>query len=550
LDSLAGEFVDASLRLLAPGGRFVEMGKADVRDAEQVARDHNGVTYRAFDLMSAGPDRIRQMLVELMELFESGALTPLPTTTWDVTHVTDALRHVRGARHVGKVVVTMPPPLGGAGTALITGGTGALGRLVARHLVTEHNVRHLVLTSRRGPQAADADAITAELRGLGAEVRLDACDVADRRQLAALLDTIPADHPLTVVVHAAGVLDDGVVDTLTPERLDVVLAPKADAAWHLHALTEDRPPVAFWLFSSAAATFGNPGQGNYAAANAYLDALAAYRRGRGMPATALAWGLWEPAGAMTEDLTDADRARLARAGFGALATADGLALLDAAWARDEAWTLPIRLDVDALRAAPAVSRLLAELAGGATRRPAVTGRDRTTASSGPSLADRLAGLSAAQAEELLIESVREHAAAVLGHADAADIEAARAFKEVGFDSLTAVELRNRLAAATGLRLPSTLVFDHPTPAVLAAALRARLLPDATPEPSADDADGKVRRALAAIPEQRLREAGIWEVLLELAGVAPSGWDDGAADADRIDELDADRLMELALGDGE
>ncbi len=549
LNSLAGEYVDASLRLLAKGGRFLEMGKTDVRDPEQVARDHDGVTYRAYDLMSSGPDRIGQLLTALMGLFEGGALTPLTTATWPVARVAAALRHVREARHVGKVVVTMPPPLGGSGTALITGGTGALGRLVARHLVAEHGVRHLVLAGRSGPDAPGAEELAAELRGLGADVRLAACDVADRARLAELLATIPADRPLSVVAHAAGVLDDGVLAAMTPDRLDTVLAPKADAAWHLHELTRDAPPAAFWLFSSAAGTFGNPGQANYAAANAYLDALAAYRRALGLPATALAWGLWEPSGAMTGDLGDADRARLSRGGFGALSAEGGLALLDAAWARDDAWTLPIRLDVAALRAGPAVPPLLAELAGGAARRRAAEGGGTRAAM--PGLAGRLAGLSAAQADELLVDAVREHAAAVLGHADAAAIGAARAFKEAGFDSLTAVELRNRLASATGLRLASTVVFDHPTPAALATALRVRLVPDAPAAAPADDEEARVRQVLATVPEQRLREAGVWDVLLELAGVSSGPDPEPAGDAlDDLDGLDADRLMQLALGDGE
>jgi acyl transferase domain-containing protein/NADPH:quinone reductase-like Zn-dependent oxidoreductase/acyl carrier protein len=551
LNSLAGEFVDASLGLLGPGGRFLEMGKTDIRDPERVARDHEGVTYRAFDLMSSGPDRIGGLLTAVMELFEAGALTPLPTAAWHVTEVAGALRHVREARHVGKVAVTMPPPLGGDGAALVTGGTGALGRLVARHLVTEHGVRHLVLVSRSGPKTPDAAAITAELRELGAEARIAACDVADREALAGLLAAIEAERPLSVVVHAAGVLDDGVLAAMTPERLGTVLRPKADAAWNLHELTRapatGRPPVAFWLFSSAAGTFGNPGQANYAAANAYLDALAAHRRAAGLPATSLAWGLWETSGAMTAGLGDTDRARLARGGFGALSAEGGLALLDAAWARDDTWALATRLDAGALRARSSVPPLLTERAGGPERRRVAAGGggDAEVAA----LAGRLAGLSAAQAEDVLVEIVREHAAAVLGHTGVEAIEAGRAFKEVGFDSLTAVELRNRLTSATGLRLTSTVVFDHPTPAALAATLRARLVPDAEPEAPEDD-EARVRRALATIPENRLREAGIWDVLLELSGVTPAAPDDDQDEPDDLDELDADRLIELALGEGE
>ncbi|MCP4918269.1 MAG: SDR family NAD(P)-dependent oxidoreductase, partial [Proteobacteria bacterium] len=278
LNALAGEFVDASLRLLPRGGRFLEMGKTDIRDASEVAEAHAGVAYQAFDLMEAGPARIGSMLSELGVLFDSGVLRPLPLSAADLRHAPVAFKHMANARHVGKLVLVPPRALESDGTVLVTGGLGELGQALSRHLVTVHGVRHLVLTSRRGDQAPGSEALVAELASLGAKtVTVAACDVSDRNAVSAVLDVIPTDHPLTGVFHLAGVLDDGVVTELTAERVARVLAPKVDGAWHLHTLTAAHNLSAFVLFSSAAGVMGGPGQANYAAANTFLDALAASR---------------------------------------------------------------------------------------------------------------------------------------------------------------------------------------------------------------------------------------------------------------------------------
>ncbi|WP_189787377.1 thioester reductase domain-containing protein, partial [Streptomyces capitiformicae] len=364
---------------------------------------------------------------------------------------------------------------------LITGGTGSLGALFARHLVTEHGVRHLLLTSRRGRDAAGAAELADELAELGAHVRIAACDAADREALATLLADVPGEHPLTGVVHAAGVLDDGLVSALTPERLHAVLRPKVDAAWNLHELTRDQKLTAFVLFSSIAAVVGGPGQSNYAAANQFLDALAQHRRAHALPATAVAWGLWEQERGMSGHLSETDLRRIARSGFRPVPQEHGPALLDAALATRRAAVVATPVDVAALREqAGRIAPVLGTLAGAAARRVAVADPGAG------SLADVLAGLGEAEQERLVLDAVLGRIAEVLGYRDASGIQPDRQLTELGFDSLTSVELRNRLGALTGGRLPATVVFDHPTPAALAARVRHEVLGSAPgAEPTVD-----------------------------------------------------------------
>ena len=471
LDSLAGEFVDTSLQLLPRGGRFLEMGKTDIRDSGEIAARHPGVHYRAFDLWDAGPDRIAEMLADLKAMFDREVIVPLPVRTYDIRRARDAFRYFSQARHIGKIALSIPAGSGGvdsgvvsavsAGTVLITGGTGGLGSMLARHLVTDYGVRSLVLASRRGPAASGAEDLVAELTGLGARVRIVACDVSDRGEVVELLAAVPQDAPLTGVVHTAGVLDDGVVVSLSPERVDAVLAAKADAAWYLHELTRELDPALFVLYSSVAGVLGNAGQGSYAAANVFLDGLAEHRRASGLVATSIAWGLWASGTGMTGHLGDADTTRLERSGVVAMSDEQGLALFDSAVAQHHSGVVAARVDTASLAAGARAGTLAPLLAGmlpeGLRAAGLVVG-----------LRQRLVGLTDVERESLVLDIVRGQVAAVLGHDSGVAIDAGRKFRDLGFDSLTAVEARNRLNTVTGLRLPATLVFDYPTPDAVTA----------------------------------------------------------------------------------
>jgi mycoketide-CoA synthase len=467
LNSFTGEFIDASLGLLVPGGRFIEMGKTDIRDAGDIQTRHS-VRYQAFELMDAGPDRIGEILAELAALFGQSVLSPPPVTGWHAGAAPDALRHLSQARHVGKVVLRQRIRLNPDGTVLITGATGGVGRLVAKHLAAEHGVRHFLLVSRK----AENEQLRAELTELGAQASFVSVDVADEAALAAALATISADHPLTGVFHAAGVLDDATIGNLTPERLDNVLRPKLDAAWHLHRLTRDADLAAFVLFSSAAGVVGSSGQAAYAAANVALDALAVRRQREGLPATSISWGLWQSDSAMTGSLSASDRGRMTRTGLVPMPAARGLRLLDRALAVDAPHLVAVHLD-RAVLAERARSADLPAMLSALGRAVPVDKSQQVAPDAG--LRERLAVADEQARHALVTETVHATVAVVLGHGAGAVAEET-SFKELGFDSLTAVELRNRLGKLTGLRLPATVVFDHPNPAALVTHLLGRLSP--------------------------------------------------------------------------
>ncbi|MDQ1293362.1 MAG: hypothetical protein QG608_1243, partial [Actinomycetota bacterium] len=442
-------------------------------------------------------------------------------------------------------------PWSESGTVLITGGTGGLGAAVARHLIRTHGVRHLLLTSRRGPKAEGARELGDELRDLGAEVTIAACDVADREALAELLSHVPSAHPLSAVVHAAGVGDNAVITDLTVEQIEKVFRPKIDAAWNLHELTRDLPLGAFVLFSSSAGLVDGPGQGNYAAANIFLDALAEHRRAGGLAATSLAWGLWGEGRGLVRSLSESDVRRIARWGMRPLTGEHGLALFDTATRLTDATFAPIDLDLAAVRTRQdGVPSVLRELIP-RTERPV------SAASPTQDLETLLSGRSDQEREKVLLELVCTHVAGVLGHASADAIQPDLAFQDFGFDSLTAVELRNRLRRATGLRLPATLVFDFPRPIALARYLTEELSPgEEDPcEPVLAEME-RLEAALLATHGQLEGEDGITRITRKLEAVmrnwrelqSASPPDEGTADLAQATDDELFELLDNELGD--
>jgi polyketide synthase 12 len=424
---------------------------------------------------------------------------------------------------------------------LVTGGTGTLGALLARHLVTQHGIKNLLLVSRRGPAAPGADELRHDLTQLGANTRIEACDTTDPTALRTLLDTI--DPPLTAVIHTAGTLDDAALPAQNHHRLTTVFHPKATTAWNLHHLTQHLDLTAFILYSSAAGTLGNPGQANYAAANTYLDALATHRHTHAQPATSLAWGMWNEGMAATLD--EAELARGRRRGMLGLTAAQGLALFDAALASTEPVLLPARLDLASLRAraaeGAAIPTVLRDLVRPSARRAAAA------AATAQSLQQRLSGRDPQERAELLLNLVRENVASVLGLPGPGAVEPGKAFKDAGFDSLTAVELRNRLSEVAGVRLPATLVFDYPTPAALVELLQERLRP-AEPESAEglsvlDELD-RLERAIAASGDRAVPTRQVAQRLKALSAywesLAPSGPDSGT----KLEDVTDDELFGL------
>ncbi|MEU5423105.1 SDR family NAD(P)-dependent oxidoreductase [Streptomyces sp. NPDC020667] len=509
------------------------------RDGALVVRRGDGPEQVAGPVESG---RAREAVVALAELGARGGLVPLEVSVWDVRQAPEALGAGSFSSH--PPVFALPVAFDPDGTVLITGGTGALGSLTARHLVTRHGARNLLLSSRRGAEAPGALELAAELAALGAHIAFAACDPGDREAAAALLASVPREHPLTAVFHCAGTVNDAVVQNLSADQVEEVMRVKADAAWNLHELTADADLSAFVLYSSVAGLLGGAGQAGYTAANAFLDALARHRHGGGAAATSLAWGYWQLADGMSGRLSDADRARHAAAGVVGLGTDEGLALLDAAWSSGLPLLAPVRLDLARMRrqaqSHSAAPTLLRDLVRGGT------GKAAGGPSGASALLRSLSALPPAEREQVLLDLVCSHVAAVLGYDAATPVNATQGLRELGFDSLTAVELRNRLSAATGLKLPATFVFDHPDPAAIAHRLGQELAPqEADPLAGVLEEFERLEPALLAVSSRggaaRTELAGRLRATLARLD-APEGAAEGAAVAARIQDASADEIF--------
>ncbi len=519
LNSLAGEYVDASLSLLSERGRFIEIGKVDIRSAENLAASHNAITYRAFDLAEAGMGRIHQMFGEVVEAFESGQLQPLPVRCFSILEAESAFRCMAQAKHVGKIVFTPAAPavdtasvIRPNSTVLVTGGLGAIGLQVAQWLVAEQGVSHLVLVGRHTPDGEKLAAVEALGQG-GARVSIVQADVTAAAQMEDVLRNIPEDLPLRGVFHLAGVIDDSLLAEQDERRFRRVMAPKVEGAWHLHKMTIDEDLDVFVLFSSIASILGTGGQANYAAANAFLDALAQRRSNEGLPGISLQWGPWAGQG-MARVITAEHEARLSRQGLRTITVTQGLELLGQAVSRSEAQLAIVPIDTTALRKVTpegAVPAFYRELVG-------LQHRSMAGATATPGVAP-ISGMQHLSKEELtatLAGAVSIEAARVLALPDQSELPFDVPFQELGLDSLSLWELRKAIERRIGRTLPNSVLFDYPTMNELVAFLVGKI--PRSREDAADDSHSRRVRSVEATPPSNRKEG---QAITDAAGRFPS-----------------------------
>ena len=498
LNSLTGETIGTSLSVLRAGGRFLELGKTDLWDQARVDAFRPGSEFHAIALdqmMADEPQTVRGLLDEVMPLFEQGTLVPLPLRSYPLRKIVDAFRHMARAEHIGKIVIESEPIPSDSeslwfpedGSYLVTGGLGGLGLRLARWLA-EHGARHVALVGRSAPNET-ATATIRDLEQAGVQVLVHRGDISQRGEVESLLVEIAAKMPpLRGVFHLAGVLDDGVLRDQNRERFDRVMGAKVMGAWHLHTLTTGLRLDHFVLFSSAASLLGSPGQGNYAAANAFLDALAHHRKGQRLPAISINWGSWAEVG-MAAKLKDSQGSRWSEAGIGWIDLERGLRTMEELLSDDAAQVgvLPVnwgkffeRIPVGAEPAWLSDLAHAARAAGGGQ------------ASGPPVLLERLGEVTPGERLEVATNFLRQQAAQVLAMSDGEIPDARRPLNELGFDSLTGVEFCNRVARAIGRHFNPTILFDYPTLESLAGYIVKDLLQmesgDAASLPEAESAD--------------------------------------------------------------
>jgi NAD(P)-dependent dehydrogenase (short-subunit alcohol dehydrogenase family) len=496
-NSLTGEgFVEQSLATLAPGGRFIEIARRGIWTDEKIAAVRPDISYHQVDFSQTipqEPELIGHLLQEVLALFAEAKLTPVPQITFPLHQVQEAFRHMQNARHIGKILLVQPAAvaeqaaapvtLHAAATYLITGGLGGIGLLVAERFVAE-GARHLILMGRSAPKLEAAETLAA-LRAAGAQVTVVQADVTNLDQVAAVLAAIDPALPLRGIVHSVGVLDDGALVQQRWDRFTKVLAPKVWGAWHLHTLTQGMDLDFFSLFAAGAGLLGNRGQTNHAAANTFLDAFAHYRRAQGLPAQSIDWGAWAEIGAAA-DLVRRGGAQMAASGMGAIAPQAGIDVYR--YLLDQPVTQVGVLPIDWTRYGGGQPFYRA-LARGANGSAVVNGAPSVR------LQERLAAAPIYERADLIVAHVQAEVARVLGFADAAGVPLHEGVTDLGMDSLTAVELRNRLQSGLGAKLPATLVFDYPTVTAIADYLAATVLVSFLAEEQPNDAeDGPASRA--------------------------------------------------------
>lgn len=483
LNSLAGDFIPESLRLLRPGGHFIEIGKTGIWDAAQVGRTFPGVKYHPLylgEVAAARPEFVRNMLRELLADFEAGVLQPLPQRLYPIERSEDAFRFMGQGHHVGKIVITQQPApaIRPDASYLITGGLTGLGLETARWLV-EQGARHLVLVGRRAPSPQTLDTL-ASLERAGASVQVAHADVADAAQLSELIGGLSGQTPrLRGVVHAAGVVDDGLLSELDVERFRRVMLPKVRGTWNLHQATSRLALDFFVCFSSGAALLGSPGQGNYAAANSFLDALAHVRRSRGQHALSINWGSWSEVG-MAAAVDESHRRRWASMGLGMITPDEGMRMLGQ-MLRSARSPQMAALPLVRSRLPSNLGPFFSALVSVAPVRPAAT-----ATSAQVDILQRLTEAPEGSRPDLLEVYLSDQVTRVLALGASYQMDTQRSLIDMGMDSLMAMELRNRLQTALNVRIAVADLLDGPSIVKLSAMVLGSLALAATAAPAGDE----------------------------------------------------------------